>query len=113
MAARVVEARTKLVDAQLLVLNALCEDAIGLEKLLKEQLQDLLLTEESFYKQKSRIDWIKHQIFQKIVAAKRNGNQIRSISDDSGTKLTSFAAISEEIVNYFTSMLGDKDQSAS
>lgn len=43
LSTKVKKVRAKLADAQLLVLRAPCEDAIGLEKLLKEELQDLLL----------------------------------------------------------------------
>ena len=75
ISAKVEEKRRELADIQVLNLNCPSNDIlVGREKSLAKELSDLLKAEESFYRQKSRIDWIKEgdqntKFFQKMVAA--------------------------------------------
>ena len=59
------------------MLNAFSLDLIELEKTILIELHDLVLHEESFFKQKARINWINEgnqntKFFQKSVSAHQN-----------------------------------------
>ncbi|XVE64277.1 hypothetical protein DITRI_Ditri07aG0088000 [Diplodiscus trichospermus] len=65
------------------------------EHKLNYELQELLLAEESFYKQKSKVQWIKEEdqntgFFHKSVNAKNNLNTVRCLTNLDGDKLTSY-----------------------
>lgn len=56
---RVEEKRRELADIQTKLFNGFVDAIlVELEKSKAAELNDLMLAEESFYKQKSRIDWI-------------------------------------------------------
>ena len=56
---KVTEKKTKLAAMQVSILSSSASlDLIKLEKSFSFELHDLLLVEESFFKQKSRINWI-------------------------------------------------------
>ena len=74
---KVVEKRRELEAVQVSLLNAPTSNLIELEKNISLELNDLLLVEESFFKQKVRINWINEgdqntKFFQKSVAAHQN-----------------------------------------
>ncbi|KAL6984540.1 hypothetical protein U1Q18_052623 [Sarracenia purpurea var. burkii] len=75
------------------------------------KLVELKLAEESFYKQKSRIQWLKlgdqnTKFFFKSINFQRNKSRIVSITRDDGAVLVSKEEIAEHIVNYYQSLLG-------
>ncbi|XVE88838.1 hypothetical protein DITRI_Ditri19aG0100900 [Diplodiscus trichospermus] len=104
--------RRELAEVQRINLsNTPSDGALSREKALELDLHSLLVAEESFYKQKSRITWIQEgdfntKFFQKSVAARRNQNTILSLLDSDGKKLITFEQISEEAINYFKNLLG-------
>ena len=73
-----------------------------------------MLDEESFYKQKSRIQWIKEgdmntKFFHNMVAAKQKTNYISTLIDSQGNRLNSYSQISNEAVSFFQRLLGTPD----
>ena len=89
---------------------------MGRERLLSQELGDLMQAEESYYKHKSRIDWLSEgdqntRYFQKIVAANHSRSSIRCLIDANGNKLYSFSQISNEAVSFFQNLIGTKDDS--
>ena len=112
---KVTEKRKNLADIQTLVLNnPLDKNLIEMEGKLSLELNALLQAEESYYKQKSRISWIREgdqntKFFQKIVAAQTSRSSITVLNDATGNKLTSFSQISGEAVNFFQNLLGVGD----
>ena len=76
------------------------------EKQLTKELYDLMLAEEGFYKQKSRIQWIKEgdantNFFHKYVAARHNRNTITILIDSEGNKVLSASKLAEKVVSFF------------
>ncbi|XVF58874.1 hypothetical protein PTKIN_Ptkin07bG0101100 [Pterospermum kingtungense] len=87
---------------------------IEFERRLTIELQDLLKHEESFYRQKSRVNWIKEgdmntYFFHRAVAAKSNGNQIRTLTDGYGNRLETCSLISHEIISFYQGLLGTQN----
>ena len=61
-----------------------CREMIEKEKNVAEELHELMVAEESFYKQKSRIQWLKEgdentKFFHGMVAARQHKNTILSL----------------------------------
>ena len=96
------------------MLNAPSLDLVEREKIVSLELNDLLLAEESFFKQKARVDWITEgdqntKFFQKTVAANQSRTMVKSLINATGIKLTSFPQISEEVVTFYKSLIGSVD----
>ena len=112
---KVAEKRRDLTVIQASLLNAeMTPELIELERATALELQDLLLAEESFFKQKARINWINEgdqntKFFQKTIAARQNKSTIKSLTNAEGVKLTSFSQISEEVVSFFQNLIGAED----
>lgn len=75
------------------------------------------LREEIFWKQKSRIDWLQEgdkntTFFHSSVKEKSYGNLITSIISRQGDPLSSFQAISKEVVRFFSSLFTKENQMA-
>ena len=115
ISAKVEEKRKELADIQIQILNFPSNDIlIEREKSLTKEFSDMLKAEESFYRQKSRIDWIKEgdqntKFFQKMTAAGQNRSSIRYLIDVDGHKLSSFDQISNEAVGFFQKLIGQRD----
>ena len=115
LSARVEEKKKELAAVQLSILNSASQpDLMELEKSLTLELYDLLIAEESYFRQKSRINWIHEgdqntSFFQKIVAARQNKSTIRALTDANGVQLTTFSQISNEAVSFFQNLLGARD----
>ncbi|XP_059064528.1 uncharacterized protein LOC131856677 [Cryptomeria japonica] len=82
------------------------------EKSLKEELAELMLREELFWRDKSKELWIKEgdantKFFHALMKAKRSRNRIDSILDREGNRHSSLEAIEEVAVNFFKELLGD------
>ena len=81
------------------------------ERTLTQELYSLMHMEESFYKQKSRIQWLKEgdfntNFFHKSVMVWQNRNIISSMIDSEGNRLSTFSQMAEEGVRYFQNLLG-------
>ena len=112
---RVTVKRGELAAPQVLVLNSPANsNLVEQEKVLSNELNALVQAEESYFRQKSRISWIREgdqntKFFQKIVNAQSNRFTIRSLKDAKGQVLTSFQQISNEDVTFFQNLLGTTD----
>lgn len=72
-----------------------------------------LLIKESFYRQKSIVDWILEgdqntAFFHKSVTPKMHRDSIKSLIALDGSYLDSFAHISNEVVSFFQKLHGEK-----
>ena len=78
-----------------------------LERTLKrKELEELLLKEEVYWRQKSRIKWIKEgdcnsKFFHRVANGRRNKKFIKSLVSKEGVTLSNIEIISREIVNFF------------
>ena len=114
ISAKVVEKRKELATVQMRVLTSPTDELVQLEKSLNLELYNLILAEESFFKQKSRIQWIQegdqnNKFFHKIVAMQQHRNTIKTLTSAEGIKLNTFSQISEEAINFFWSLFGSRD----
>ena len=89
-------------------------DEITQEQEMRKKLQNLVIAEESFYRQKSRMLWIRERdqntkFFHNMVAAKTKQNSISILKDAEGNILTTYTQISNEAVTYFQNLLRTTD----
>ncbi|KAK8540847.1 hypothetical protein V6N13_038590 [Hibiscus sabdariffa] len=85
------------------------------EKQISLELTQLLRAEGKFFRQKSRVHFIKEgdnnsTYFFRQVNARQSFNSVRALHDLHGHKLESFDSISSELVRHFTEALGTVDQ---
>ena len=111
---KVGEKRKELASVQMKVLKAPTEELVKLEKSLTLELYDLIIVEESFFRQKSRISWIQEgdqntRFFYKSLVMQQHRSTIRTLTNEDGLKLNTFSQIAEEAVSYFQVMLGTRD----
>ncbi|KAM1151388.1 hypothetical protein TB2_033642 [Malus domestica] len=76
------------------------------EKLLFKSYSDSILAEESFFRQKARVQWLKSgdrnlSYFFKVMTKRRNINKIDSNSRSDGTIATSDSDIKNEATTFF------------
>ncbi|XP_039043801.1 uncharacterized protein LOC120183093 [Hibiscus syriacus] len=79
--------------------------------------KDLKLLEDAktmFLKQKSKVQWLKEgdkcsKFFHSAIALKNKRDTIRLLIDDHGNILESFDAMSFEMINFFSNLLGSTD----
>ena len=88
------------------------------ERVLSKELHEMMIQEESFYRQKSRIQWLNERdlntrFFHSMASLRKKQNTIMALMDSEGNKLTSYAQISQEAVSYFQKMLGKVDENVS
>ena len=81
------------------------------ERCMEKELQELMVVEESFLKQKSRVQWLQEgdqntNFFHRMMAAKQHKNSIISLIDLEGNRLESYDQISKEIVRFFQNLIG-------
>ena len=112
---KVGEKMRELASVQMRLLSSPTEDLAQLEKSLSLELYDLIIAEESFFKQKSRITWIQEgdqntKFFHKSMVVQQNRNTIRNLTSADGIKLNTFSQISEEAISFFQNLLGTKDE---
>ncbi|OMO51727.1 Endonuclease/exonuclease/phosphatase [Corchorus capsularis] len=86
-------------------------EMIAKEKQTVAELNTLILAEEEFFKQKSRIQWLKAGdqntgFFHKIVKAKQSKGTIKLLCGSNNERLESTAEISNEALNYSKAQLG-------
>ncbi|KAL4318418.1 hypothetical protein GQ457_18G016780 [Hibiscus cannabinus] len=83
-------------------------------KIVAAELKNLLRAEELFFRQRSRIQYVKEgdqnsAFFFRHVTARNKVNTIRIMFDDQGTRLEAYEDISKELVRFFSSSLGNVD----
>ena len=93
-------------------------DLVQLERKLIHELYELVIAEESLFKQKSRIQWLKERdsnttFFHKMVAAKQSRNTISSLLNSEGRRLNSYQELADEAVSFFQKLIGTKDAGVS
>ena len=111
---KVKEKRLSYEEVQLFNLSNPSIAQIEQERVLAQELHSLMLNEESFYRQKSRLQWIQEgdmntKFFHSMVAAKQKANSITALTDEQGNKLSTYAQISQEAVSFFKKLLGTID----
>uniref|UniRef100_A0A803NG99 Reverse transcriptase domain-containing protein n=1 Tax=Cannabis sativa TaxID=3483 RepID=A0A803NG99_CANSA len=79
-------------------------------------LDDLLSTEEQYWKQRSRIDWLKSgdrntKFFHAKASARKSNNQIKFLLDHQGNKVSSKQGITDIVSSYFQDLFtaGEED----
>ena len=76
---------------------------------MSKKLDDLLLKQEIFWAQRSRIAWVKHgdkntNFFHSKVSQRQRGNRIHGIKNANGEWVEEVEEIVEVATNYFDSM---------
>ncbi|XP_010445900.1 PREDICTED: uncharacterized protein LOC104728643 [Camelina sativa] len=107
---RVSETNRLLQDVQVQALNQPSQQTFQLEKDLHDKWTFLRDIEESYFKQKSRVNWLKEgdlntSYFQKICQARASYNTIRSFLLESGDLLLDPCEMSDHAIAHFTSIL--------
>ncbi|KAK8550074.1 hypothetical protein V6N13_055629 [Hibiscus sabdariffa] len=119
LAGRLKNTRAKLEIIQLLIINgASTGQLLEQEKFISLELQDLVWAEESFYRQKARVSWVREgdsntSFFHSIVRLKQNKQSIKSIFNDQGKSLHTYDQIAEEVVGFFIKLLDVSNPSVS
>lgn len=108
---RVSEANLLLQDVQVQSLQNPSTALFEKERELLQKWQFLRIIEECYYKQRSRIDWLKEgdqntAYFFRVVQARLNYNAIRSFFLPSGVLILDQLQMSVHAVNHFQSILG-------
>ncbi|KAE8735791.1 Detected protein of unknown function [Hibiscus syriacus] len=90
--------------------------AIEKEIALQVQLKTLEDAEYNLLKQKAKAHWIRHgdkntKFFNLVVAFKNKRDTLRVLIDDNENRLESFEAMSNEVISYFSKLLGTSDPS--
>ena len=112
---KVKEKRKELDALQISILsNSLNTRLIDKEKVVTKELHELMKAEESFHRQKSRVQWLQERdfntiFFHNMVAAKTKQNTISILKDAEGNILTTYTQISNEAVTYFQNLLRTTD----
>jgi len=114
---RVRETNSLLMDVQVQALQNPSTITFQLERDLHHKWNFLREIEESYFKQKSRINWLKEgdlntSYFQKICRSRANFNTIRSFLLPSGALIVDHFAMSHHAISHFMSILAP-DYSAS
>ncbi|XP_039016262.1 uncharacterized protein LOC120146839 [Hibiscus syriacus] len=92
------------------------EDSIVKEIGLQADLNSLEEAEAYFFKQKAKVQWIRDgdknsKFFHFIVACRNKRDTIRVSVDDRGCRLESFDSMSQEVLSFYTNLLGTVDSS--
>ncbi|KAI8573289.1 hypothetical protein RHMOL_Rhmol01G0266800 [Rhododendron molle] len=109
---RVIKAREELLHVQEQCFQYPYDAAlVSLEKELHLKFIDLSLDEESFKKQKSRVQWLalgdqNTRFFHLKVKSHCLRNKILSLTNAEGIRLTDPKAVQDEILGYYTGLLG-------
>lgn len=79
---------------------------LALEKEAMLEYRHLSAVEESFKRQKSRVQWLNTNFFHRKMAANRMRNKILSINDEYGNRLEDPEAVTKEVVYFYEKLLG-------
>ena len=107
----VVAARTELLDFQNGLPSIPSQPQRIEEGLKSKKLQEALLIEEKFLKQKSKVRWLQHgdennKFFFNSCRGRWNSNKLLQITDDEGTVHMGHSNIANVAVSYFQKLLG-------
>lgn len=110
---RVSEANRLLQDVQVHAMESPSSELFELEREASQRWLFLRLIEESYFKQRSRINWLKEgdlntTYFFRIVQTRLNHNTIRSFLLPSGVVLTEPLDMSSHAIQHFTNILGPR-----
>ncbi|KAK8659264.1 hypothetical protein V6N13_029471 [Hibiscus sabdariffa] len=113
---RVVVKQLELKNVQKLLLANPYVEMIAREKQVAMDLKALIMAEESYFRQKSMIQFVKEgdqntSFFFRKVQIQQKANTITSLQNNDGVKLVSFGDISNEFVKFFTDFLRSVDDS--
>eukprot|EP00253_Pinus_taeda_P031168 PITA_31168 len=91
------------------------KERLAQESNLQKQWEDRLIQEEQLWKQKSRVQWLKHgerntSFFHKSTIQHRANNRILSLKKDDGAKVSTREKIGSELNLYFRSLLTEPNQ---
>ncbi|KAL4334719.1 hypothetical protein GQ457_07G002500 [Hibiscus cannabinus] len=110
---RVLEKRVELENVQKVLMCEPTADYVRREKDLRFELGDLERAEEKFYQQKSRALFVKGDqnsaYFFRRVAVRQKQNTGQCLQNSQGKKLETYEAIYAELIDYFSSSLGVRD----
>lgn len=88
------------------------ENADDIQKYLseKDQLNILLLQEETYWKQRAKLFWLREgddntRFFHASASAKKKANKIAFLTNDEGEKIENHDGICEVVRDYFTDFL--------
>ncbi|KAK8689065.1 hypothetical protein V6N13_087796 [Hibiscus sabdariffa] len=89
-------------------------NTINSVKVLSNELSQFEVAEREFYKQRAKVQWLNEadqstKLFYSVAKVKNRRQSITSILNDVGAKLDTHELISDEIVNFYSSLLGAKD----
>ncbi|XP_039048777.1 uncharacterized protein LOC120189611 [Hibiscus syriacus] len=89
-------------------------DTIDKELQVQQELHNFEEVELLFLKKKAKIHWIKDgdkcsNFFHYVVAVKNKKDTIRMLTDDQGTRLETFDAMSSEVIDFFSNLIGKVD----
>ena len=113
---RVKAKRVELDRVQEEVLRQPRVDLVQSEKKLSKELYELMQAEEEFYKQKSRIRWLREgdantNFFHKSIAIRQNKGTISTLTDSDGNKILTHLELAKKAVSYFQKLIGTADES--
>ncbi|XP_019267319.1 PREDICTED: uncharacterized protein LOC109244651 [Nicotiana attenuata] len=114
---KIKEARKELQTIQEDMSNRMQDtELIEKEKILKQELEKWVQIEESVYKQKSRVQWLKlgdsnSGYFFAQMKHRNSTNGIQILTDDMGRQLVLDDEIEAEVLGYYRKLLGSKDDS--
>ena len=113
---KVIKKMKELDEIQLVKLNGGTKgNVIEREREIARELNELKQVEESYFKQKSRIKWLKEgdqntKYFHGMMAARQKKNTISVLTDLEGHKLISYDQMSNEAVTFFQKLIGTVDE---
>ncbi|KAJ9691309.1 hypothetical protein PVL29_013479 [Vitis rotundifolia] len=86
--------------------GGLTPDLLVQRALRKGELEELILREETFWRQKARVKWVKEgdcnsKFFHKVANGRRNRKFIKVLENERGVVLNKAESITEEILLYF------------
>lgn len=109
------ELKGKLHDLQKTILAGSSNvEVLNSERLIRQEVYQLTYVEESIWRQKVRIHWLKSgdqntTYFHRSVKARQSRNLIRSLRIENGSLVNTIKEIKEVAVNYFEGLLGVED----
>ncbi|XP_010554501.1 PREDICTED: uncharacterized protein LOC104824202 [Tarenaya hassleriana] len=113
---RVQEAQICLSRTQDRVLNTPTPELIAEEKSQRQNYMILAAAEERFYRQRSRIQWLRMgdkntAYFHRCTSSRIARNHIHYLEDENGNRLTTLTQIKAHVVSFYTGLLGVRDTS--
>ncbi|KAE8724823.1 hypothetical protein F3Y22_tig00009840pilonHSYRG00015 [Hibiscus syriacus] len=114
ISSKVLNKRAELERIQLLNLSCTDQRSIEEERNIHAELVDLEIAESEFYRQIAKVHWLREgdlntKFFHQRVESNKKRNTIKVLLSGSGQYLDSFDDIANELVNFFTNLIGTTD----